>query len=351
MTNQILQSLDKLPQSSDVYLWCDYVELRCLVHPDKKFSRQNLIEVIDDSKAAGIRATAAADDVADDEAELDTEEEDSEFEAEDEAEATPLPASDKSEARAADLFGSLELRSALFAESYPFEIIGSGHELQLRPVAELGATQLLYLQLLLSSSLRFVPKNRRKELTDPFEFLSTQIFKGLMPSGWEVHQFGAQTGSRYRGHLATRMDALAADWRAKHLLERGQYSTRNAGDGGLDIVAWHPMGNDDRGGIPLAAAQCGCTATDWQLKQLEASPANLRNKIAAIHPWSTYYFMPHDLVRLYNGKNDWQRRDWLGESIVVDRLRIVRLAQEFGVHTDYSTPSTAVEEATAMAIT
>lgn len=346
----ILDSLYLLPKASDVYLWCDYIELRCLVHPDKQFSRQDLIEVIDESRSAGVEQDEA---VADD-SEFDEDEEADEVEdaAEDDGDgdddADAMPANDKKEARAADLFSSIDARMALFGTAYPFELSDAGHRLVLK--ADFNEEQSLYLQLLLSSSLKFVPKTRRKELTGPFEGLSAKIFRGLMPAGWEVHQFGAANSTRYHGHLFTRMEALAQDWRANHILKREDYKATNAGDGGLDLVAWHPLGDDGRVGIPIAAAQCGCAATEWQLKPLEASPATLNTKLWVQHPWATYYFMPQDLLKPQDAGSGWQRRDKLVQSIVIDRLRIVRLARQFGITADYAAPSVAVTEAAAMAL-
>lgn len=57
-------------------------------------------------------------------------------------------------------------------------------------------------------------------------------------------------------------------------------------------------GCDVRDGLPIALAQRGCTSDidGWSKKSLGAAPANLRPHIHLLHPWSTYYFMPHDLT-------------------------------------------------------
>jgi hypothetical protein len=105
------------------------------------------------------------------------------------------------------------------------------------------------------------------------------------------------------------------------------------------------LGADERIGIPIAAAQCGCSAEEWSLKSLEASPSVLNSKIQVHHPWATYYFMPQDLATSQDGMNDWQRRDKLTQSIVVDRLRILRLSREYDITSKYPKPSKQVVEA------
>jgi len=253
-----------------------------------------------------------------------------------------LPVDDRREAYAADLFSQFAVRNQVFSAAYPFVISGDGQEISL--VDDRTSSQNLYLELLLSSSLRLISRGRRSELTEHFEEISAKIFRGLMPPGWEVHRFGAKGSTRYRGHLHSRLKALAKDWRADFNLSKEQFKKKNSGDGGLDLVAWHPMGDDGRVGIPAAAAQCGCTAEGWSLKQLEATPTNMAY-MQMQHPWAAYYFMPLDLVAVADGGFDWQRRPHMSRTILVDRLRIVRLSDEFKVMDDYKNPSLALKEA------
>jgi len=253
-----------------------------------------------------------------------------------------LPVDDRREARAADIFSQFAVRNQVFGPAYPFVLSGDGQEISL--VDNRSSSQNLYLELLLSSSLRLINLGRRGELTEHFEEISAKIFRGLMPPGWEVHRFGAKGSTRYKGHLYSRLKSLAKDWRADFNLTRKHFKKQNSGDGGLDLVAWHPMGDDGRIGIPAAAAQCGCTAEGWSLKQLEATPVNMAY-MQMHHPWAAYYFMPLDLVAVADGGFDWQRRPHMSRTILVDRLRIVRLSDEFKVMNDYRNPSLALKEA------
>ncbi|WP_188238678.1 hypothetical protein [Stenotrophomonas maltophilia] len=343
----LFKGLDKPPTSSDFYLWCDYIEVRCLASPDKRFSRGDLLECTtelgemeiltegvepEDEEYEGDETVEDAEDVV---------AEDNGLEADDEA-LRALPVDDRREARAADLYSQFAVRSQVFGDAYPFSLSEDGQEISL--LENRTASQNLYLELLLSSSLRLISLGRWGELTERFEEISEKIFRGLMPPTWQVHRFGAKGGTRYRGHLHSRLKALAKDWRADFNLTRKQFKARNSGDGGLDLVAWHPMGEDGRVGVPAAAAQCGCTAEGWSLKQLEASPANM-SFMRMDHPWATYYFMPLDLVAVADQGFDWQRRPHLSSTILVDRLRIVRLSNEFKVMEHYKDPSDALKEA------
>ena len=149
-----------------------------------------------------------------------------------------------------------------------------------------------------------------------------------MPKGWNVHRFGAKGSTKYTGTLYKKLTDLAKDIRAIFSAPPYYYKPGNSGDGGLDLVAWHPLG-DERTGIPVALAQCGCVADEWTMKTLEASPARLGANLRSPSPWMTYYFMPHDLIYNSGETIDWQRGSELTGSIVIDRLRFMRLAKMY----------------------
>lgn len=352
-TAGLFRQLTTPPSSSDLYLWCDYVEIRCLTHPDKRFSRQNLIECLAELDGFAMRDGSDDCDIADYDADDSDRAEDlvgildeSGGELEPKYSEGLIPKSDQRESRVSSIFAQLGVRASIFGEGYPFVLDKGLQEIRL---AELKSGEHgLYLQLLLSASLRLIDPRRRAELTEEFESISEKIFRGLMPKGWEVHQFGAKSSKRYRGHLYNRLAKLADDWRGFLRIKKAHLRTSNSGDGGLDLVAWHPLGSDGRVGIPIAAAQCGCTAEEWSLKQLEASPSKLN--IDVLHKWATYYFMPQDLVGVIDGQYDWQRRNDVASAIVIDRLRIMRLARQFHADDIYVHLTPAVQEARGYAV-
>ncbi|MES2279949.1 MAG: hypothetical protein V4542_00905 [Pseudomonadota bacterium] len=338
----ILQNLAEKPKASDAYLWCDYIELRCLTSIDHRFSRGNLSEMFAEIGAVMDAHIDNEDDEDEDEEIIEGLKIEANagnavaqavvaFDTPDGSPTGVIPPADIREGRAGSIFASLAHRASVFGEYYPFELNVATQELSMRDANT--ATRALYLQLLLSSSLRLVPKKRRHELTEPFELVAEAIFKCLMPGGWQVHRFGAKgAASQFKGKLFNRLTTLASDIRATLAVKARHFNDHNVGDGGLDLVAWHPLGNDSRSGIPIAFAQCGCAAEEWSLKTLDCSPSKIGPYFHGVtHPWATYYFMPQDLYEESPDGPDWQQRLKLTSSIVLDRLRLIRLADEYCV--------------------
>lgn len=353
----ILMGLDAKPKATYAYLWCDFVELRCLTSPDHRFSRGDLEEMF--SELAAVMNVTLEDEEEDEDsdvrAELAIEAQAGserarkllEISAGQEPTSGPMPADDQGATRSGKIFSDLAFRAQTFNGYYPFAISSDGRDISLREID--SAERQLYIQLLLSSSLRLVPQERRAELTEAFEETAHKIFQCLMPSGWEVHRFGAKGASPlFSGHLFSKFETLAHSIKEKLRVQRRHFRDHNYGDGGLDIVAWHPLGDDGRIALPVAFAQCGCAAEEWSLKTLEASPSRLGTVFTHQHPWATYYFMPQDLYESSADGPDWQRRLSLTSSIVIDRLRLIRLAAQYGIADTCADTEEQVFEAMSM---
>lgn len=339
MNEPILHNLTIPPRAnnSETYRWCDYIELRCLTHRDKRFSRDAFAEAIEENQDTGTAADETDLLEIDEVAEADNSESDID------------PISDREETRSAFCFRHLRWRQKAFSDAWPFQLDEHAQEVQLKPA--LTPSQTLYLSLLLSASLKYCPLKRWRDLTGRFERVSISIFRKLMPTNSSVHAFGAAEGERYRGHLFDRLTQLAEDVRGHLLWKKEHFAKRDAGDGGLDIVAWHDLG-DQRVGIPIAFAQCGCTAEGWPNKMLEASPARLGSGLVTPqHDWATYYFMPLDLSTEVDGKMDWQMLSDFGRAIVIDRLRFIRLADAHELADNDLIGADSVTEARGMALT
>lgn len=344
----ILDAKMSRPNGSDLYIWCDYIELRCLVDKDRRLSRGRIQELLDDTaQMYGEQTDADVVNPADPEPLTDGDADDLDVRA-----GVPpggVQVGTRDEMRVAGWFKNLAFRAKTFGKAYPFELSADGQELEALQVDT--PLRVLYVQMLISASLRLVPKTRRDELTESFEETSHEIFKQLMPMGWEVHRFGAKGASRYEGLLFDKLKALVKDLRGKLHLKAKDFKPNDRGDGGLDLVAWHPMAGDERDGLPIALAQCGCTSDGdgWSKKSLEAAPAKLRPHIHVLHPWSTYYFMPHDLTEASGTQIDWQQRANLTETIVIDRSRLIRLATLYGSVDRCVTAKSTVTEAVKLA--
>ncbi len=300
-------SLDQPPKGAEGMFWADFAEMRALIHPDKCFTSGDLSGVAQRAKDMGRGFEAAA--------------------------------------RWRDILNYVEIRSKAFGDAYPFEI--SNDQDTIAVAFDDSPRQRLYLALLLASSLRTLEKGRRNEVARVFEEVSFAVFSKLLPPGSEIRATWAGPGrpAPYQGTLFQKLTALAADLRCTPNFAEADFNPADTGDGGMDIVAWHPM-SDIRPGIPIAMAQCGCSRDDWEHKQLEAHPVKHSQRLPVMHPWANYYFMPLDFRR---ADGDWAKKSDLAEVIIVDRLRILRLAEQLAVMDEMPALS-YVDEARAAAI-
>lgn len=285
----MFEHIDNPPDVSDIYTWADFLELRTLIHPDKCYSRGELASLLTRVASTGRKV----------------------------GDPNEIWTNTKSFIRG---------RCVEFGAAYPFSLSADEDTIELHE-GGLSHDQSFYLTLLICSSMAYLPS--KGDIARAFEECSLAIFRCLMPTGSEVHPAWASGGvaARYKGNLPEKYTAIANDIRATPTFKNRDFKKGDHGDGGIDIVAWHPMG-DSRDAIPSALAQCGCSREDWRRKHLEASPAKLRAKLNPHHPWATYYFLPIDL-RWEDG--DWANKSDFGDAVMVDRLRLVRLAGQFGL--------------------
>lgn len=293
----MLLSLETPPSTTDPLFWADFVELRALIHPDKCFSRGDFVGL-----AQRVRDTASN-------------------------------RSFSADSRWHDLIGFAEVRQHEFSAAYPFKVSDDKDTLEL--VYDASAPQRGYLQLLIASLMRHIPPGRQGDLARNFEESCLSVFSKLMPEGAEIRATWANGGAAavYTGTLHEKMKQLATDIRCTANFNERDFKKNDRGDGGIDLVAWHSM-SDHREGLPIAFAQCGCSKDDWRFKQLEASPAMHWRHLPVMHPWSTYYFLPIDLRHTDGG---WAYASDLGQVIIVDRLRILRLAQQYSLYLNMPT--------------
>ncbi len=291
----MFKNLDTPPDSSDGLLWVDFAELRALVHPDKCFSKGDLSGVAQRAKDIG-----------------------REFDANEKWRLI------------ADMAG---IRTVVYGDAYPFKVAADGDTLEMN--FNESDTHTTYVGLLIASSLRNVEKNEWDRITRDFEETSFVIFEKLMPRGSEVRATWARAGSgaTYSGKLFDKLTSLAADLRCTANFSAADFDSHDTGDGGIDLVAWHPM-SDSRQGMPISFAQCGCSKDDWDFKQIEAHTAKHYHRLPTMHPWANYYFMPLDFRR---PDGDWAKKSDLGQVILVDRLRLIRLAAQYSALGDFPT--------------
>lgn len=286
----MLEKLDVPPSGSDSFIWTDYAELRALIHPDNCFSRGDLSST--------------------------------------ERRSRDLGRGFRTEVRWREIADFAGMRKFEFQTNYPFEV--SEDEDTLNFVFDGSIGQQTYIALLVASCMRNIVDNRKYEVARVFEKTCFQIFTKLMPLGSEIRATWANGGAEapYVGTLFQKMQAIATDLRCTPNFNQRDFKVNDTGDGGIDLIAWHPMA-DEREGLPIAFAQCGCSRDDWRFKQLEASPMKHRRHLPAMHLWSTYYFLPLDLRE---SDGDWAYKSDIGEAIIVDRLRLLRLLKQYDIY-------------------
>ncbi|WKA61046.1 hypothetical protein [Pectobacterium aroidearum] len=291
------------PSQSFIFLWADYIEFQCLISEDKIYSSgyftdpteedDILVSESDDSDESFDGSVSFSDDV--------------------------LKPDEKIERKWGDIKGKFEIRKNNLGELWPFEF---KDDILILKFDEKSVYHHLYIMLLICSLLKHCHKKRYNELTDAFEYLSYCLFNCLMPNGWVVKMTGAKAN---KGKIYPKLEEIAKNTRAKMVIDEDDFDDKNTGDGRLDLIAWHPL-CDDRGFIPIALAQCGCSPTAWEHKQLEASPCSLANVFSFQHPPVNYYFMPHDL---WKNSSKWDRRDKLSQVVMIDRMRILKLSKYY----------------------
>lgn len=319
----MFQLLDKPPRETYNFLWADYAELRCLTCPDglygegqiaDLYTEPDLLQDYDDGK-----------DEEDDFDEFDP------LNAEDVDEHDEGVVVFKNNEAVSRKWGDISLRLVMRQKSmsgfWPFHYEDG---ILYNRFDKDNPKHSLYVALLLCSSLRYMEKDRTAEVAASLEEIGFHIFKSIMPKGWEVRPFGAhqRIDKGYVGTLSAKFTALGQDISAAFVNIAG-IDPRDTGDGGLDVVAWHPLGNDGRGYIPVSYAQCGCSPKDWEHKQLEASPLNMELQVMPQHSSANYYIMPHDIKSLTGG---WERAANIARVIMIDRSRILDLSNQYEFH-------------------
>lgn len=300
--------LSKPPRETYSFLWADYAELKSITSPDGFYGEGQVVDIFT-------------------EPELLMDEDYDESLVNEPEEVKAMLKSEAMSRRWADISNCLVGRQKAMAGFWPFKfedgVLYSVFDSK-------NSRHILYFALLLASSLRYLKKSKHAAVTASLEEIGYHVFRSLMPAHWEVRCFGAhqRIQNAYVGTLEAKLRALANDLFAQ-FVEYREFDKRDTGDGGLDVVAWHAMGGDGRGNIPIAFAQCGCSPTDWEHKQLEASPANIEAHLHLQHSAANYYIMPHDLREL-TGK--WCRASNIGRVIMIDRLRILKLAELYDIH-------------------
>jgi hypothetical protein len=228
---------------------------------------------------------------------------------------TRAEANDRESRRIDDYFAHLALRQGAFGQAYPFMLSETSDYIRVRePLTPLHE---LYVFLLLCSNLRHLA-GHVQTLTKCFELLSRDVLEAILPPGAGAHLFGAKHGGRFAGSFWDKLNQLASDLREKVTIEQEQVR-RNNGDGGMDLVGWIPMGDEGKG-FPVIFGQCACSKEEWPTKQHDLDFHTWRKRLTLeVQPYNLL-FVPFFLRRT---NEMWERAFEVGNTVLVDRLRIV----------------------------
>jgi hypothetical protein len=223
--------------------------------------------------------------------------------------------------RAGDILDYLRDRSERYGAMYPFEV---DDEQRLVVLRELTQSRRLYLLLLSCAMFRYVKD--RADITSfaaRFEFLSVEVLQRMLPDKAEVHLFGRNPmgSERYPGKLYDKVSLLAQDLGEQLLATPKHFEKGDSGDGGIDLVAWIPLGDPLPGRITIFA-QAACTPK-WVTKQHSSSSSAWSPKMTLTADPTNMIFIPYDYRR---PGGEWYNPLHIHKSAVVDRQRIMTLA-------------------------
>jgi len=295
------QSLEKLPKKIiNHYQWADYIELLCLVNIDGEYSQSDFLSRVQDR--ADVLHEIEEDDTDDS---LPPEEQD-----------------DKWNTRAFEYFAHLEFRLREFGEFYPFEF-SSPTSIKLKDSLE--EKHKFYLFFLFAANLRYCLEYKA-DLTGSFELISRDALKQMMPRNAEVHVFGKGSGvdSPYIGTKWNKIKRLSDDLKAVLHVNEDNFTNNDTGDRGLDIVGYIPS-PDKATGLLSVFGQCACSPDQWVTKQLSSSWDSWSSVFYMCPPPINMAFIP---LCFRNIAGDWNDKTSIHNSLLIDRLRFVRLLQD-----------------------
>ena len=286
-------TLEALPRSGARHTLADYVELLCLFNIDREMTKDVLVDRFKERSDTG-------------EAVL-----------EDQYPAD-LPLDEALEAKAEDIFRHLKYREGTLGKKYPFTVDMTRRRIVVRQTA--GACR-LYLFMLLASNLRYFTELTHR-LTSDFEALGKIALSLMLPAIAQIYFFhgAGRQRSRYKGKLFQKLTLLSSDIFERVTVEQDDFSERDVGDAGLDLVGWVPVG-DTSPGLLLCFAQCACT-DKWVQKQRD--PQGLRQIMTLKAMPVTFTFVPFCFRRPTGG---WYTEHDV-DSILIDRIRILGLVAD-----------------------
>ncbi|MEM7115138.1 MAG: hypothetical protein AAF614_22050 [Chloroflexota bacterium] len=328
-----INGLDKPPPESRVkfaYVWVDYIELLCLTHIDRQFSRADVKDNIDEATDLGLIEGFIDEEIEDETVFLPDEFQSDESELDfylGEPYQTRLVANpatlDASEELLNSWFQHLEQRQYIYGEFYPFRLV-RGALFGIKDT-ELTAKHRLYIFMLLASSQKYIADKERHLLTANFERICMVALKQFLPQQGIVELVGKNpfNRGRFAGNIWHKINLLSDMINEPISASCKQNMAKlndpnDTGDRGLDIVGYIPFSDNERGSL-LLFAQCAC-GKKWTEKQFEAHVIMWKKYIEFASPPINIIFISY---AFRGGDGQWFDYMQMEEGILMDRQRII----------------------------
>lgn len=213
-------------------------------------------------------------------------------------------------------FVELEVRSRSYGNCYPFEFKNSRFVLR----ADLDDYHLMYLGLLLCSSLRYISNS--SVLSSAFEYASLCAMERYLPEVAEVHIFGVSSGNsgKYVGSLENKIRLLSDDIKYPISSRPNVFRAGDNGDGGIDIIAWVPFLDDVNLDKKLFFVGQSAATMEWAKKQ--HSVERVKSYLDIEHTLLNCLYVPFDMR-----DNDRNICEWtiVTTDVLFDRHRMLKL--------------------------
>ena len=211
----------------------------------------------------------------------------------------------------------LEITSRIeaYGDKYPF----SYSKGRLIVSQNLSEGQLMYIGLLLCSSLRYIENS--SAFSSAFEYASLCAMKRYLPAYAEVHIFGVSSHApRYTGSLRDKIELLSADISFPVSSRPNVFRELDNGDGGIDIIAWLPFQQDINLDKKLLFVGQSAATMDWGRKQ--SSIDRLKTYLDIETSLLNVLYVPFDMRDVDRNIREWTL---VTTDILFDRHRLLEL--------------------------
>jgi hypothetical protein len=299
----------------EVHLWADYVELRCLVAPDRALTRGDLVAILRLDPEDSPESEDPDEDVSQ---QSDVEQIADASGSGDNNNSAAARAVDNRHRLANEVFDLIETRYLLYADTYPFDVSGE----EIRRLDNLDDVQRTYLFLLSCASGRYVSQHGL--LAKSFERLCARVLEMSVP-GASVHVFGTAQGnnSMFSGNFVARARSLASQLGEVMQPDAEKIARSENGDRGLDVVAFVNPGDDLSSRLVIFAQ--AATGREWHVKQHSVTSAAWDQIVQVRSPAVATCLIP---LCFRDVAGDWHDASLIHRSWLLDRFRILRQAKK-----------------------